>query len=140
MPEIVVSQPGTIAAAASGQDQTYTDMIMRELAALQTCLRSVGEQVAEIDKIAGELDGQVTFVDEEATRVEAPTDTRAAMDACVSVANVIAEYARGLAVHVDTAHTLTGLARDGMRPALITQDENRAVGAGPKIHATARSN
>ncbi len=140
MTDVAVPQNGTLPAAASGADETNTDRIMRELALLQLCLARVTEQVVALVELANDLDGQITFVDEEATRVEAPTDTRVAMDASADVGAAISRHARLIQQRVDTATHLTELGRDGMRPALAVQDEMRAVGAGPKIHATARSN
>ncbi len=139
MTDVAVPQAGTAPAAAGGQDETYTDMIMHELAMLQVCLQRTAVKVAALDEVAGDLDGQVTFVDEEAERVEAPLATRAAMDACSTVANTIARHAKLLGQQTETTYHLTGLGREGMHPAVVTQDENRAVGAGPKIHATANA-
>lgn len=118
-------------------DETWTDRLEHLIAACQQLIAKIDLDMAMLQELAGQLDGQVNHVDEEAARVEAPVQTLAALDAASKVSATIVEHTYGIRDGIAAAMILGQLARDGMAPARDVQIKQQAIGAGPKLLATA---
>lgn len=123
--------------AGSDTDETNLALILHEMSLLERCLDRVGDISTLLLQVAGATDEAISRVDEESTRVEAPSITRAATDAANVVGKLITQMVVEVSRNTRTAHSLVLTARRGMRTPRNVQADMRAIGAGPKLLASA---
>jgi hypothetical protein len=128
--------PGT---AISHVAHSWIDEMVLEMTQLGKELEALFELMEVLYKTANALSLTIDNVDELSKIYEAPTLTVQAVDADSVVASIIVDLATTAGSQVGTARGFNAAGLEGLRAMLAIQESQRAIGAGPKLLATARS-
>lgn len=125
--------PGSANQAAT----SWLDLINKEMAELNTELTELGELLLLLGKTSSTLQQLVDNIDELGKLYEAPLATRTAADAASMVASLIGDMAQQARIHAYNTQACNANGKLGLRVVGDVQDSQRAIGAGPKLLATA---
>lgn len=113
------------------------DEIMQEMALLNGELQILNDGLAVLKASSVALDAIIVNMDELGKLYEAPATTRSALDADSTVATLIDEMVSEAQQHGYQAQVLNANAFLALRAVIQVQENQRAMGAGPRLLATA---
>lgn len=113
------------------------DEIMAEMTLLNDELSIANEGLAVLRKLSTSLDAIIANVDELGKLYEAPAATRSALDADSTVAALIDDLAGQAQRHGHATQVFNAEGFLALRTMRDVQDNQRAMGAGPRLLASA---
>jgi hypothetical protein len=116
---------------------SWLDEILKEMALLNGELQILNDGLATLRASSAALDAIITNMDELGKLFEAPATTRSALDADSTVAAAIDNMVDQAQRHGHNAQVLNAQGFLGLQTVAKVQDNERAMGAGPRLLASA---
>jgi len=130
-------RPAGGAVALNLAAHSWLDEIRQEMALLNGELQILNDGLATLKSSSAALDAIITNVDELGKLFEAPATTRSALDADSRVATAIDDMVDQAQQHGHNAQVLNAQGFLGLGVVVKVQDNQRAMGAGPRLLASA---
>jgi hypothetical protein len=132
-----VQRPAGGAVATNLSAHSWLDEIRQEMTLLNDELGALNEALGVLKKSSEALDAIITNVDELGNLYEAPATTRSALNADSAVATLIDNLVAAALQHGHQARVLNAQGFLALRVVNQVQDNQRAMGAGPRLLASA---
>jgi hypothetical protein len=130
-------RPAGGAVALNLAAHSWLDEITNEMTLLNGELQILNDGLATLKASSAALDAIITNVDELGKLFEAPATTRSALDADSRVATAIDDMVDAAQQHGHNAQVLNAQGFLGLQTVRKVQDNERAMGAGPRLLASA---
>lgn len=131
------ARPAGGAVALNLAAHSNLDDIMAEMALLNGELQILNDALGVLRSSSVALDAIITNMDELGKLYEAPATTRSALDADSAVATAIDDMVGVAQEHGHNAQVLNAQAFLALRAVIQVQENQRAMGAGPRLLASA---
>lgn len=131
------ARPAGGAVALNLAAHSNLDEIIFEMTALNGELQILNDALAVLKSSSTALDAIIANMDELGKLYEAPATTRSALDADSTVAAAIDEMVGEAMQHGHNAQVLNAQAFLALRAVIQVQENQRAMGAGPRLLASA---
>lgn len=116
---------------------SWLDQINHQMFLLNQDMTRIGEKLQVLQFSADQAEDSVTNVDELSKLYEAPVATREATDATSMVASLITDMVAEALVHAHNTQACNANGKLGLSTVNAVQESQRAIGAGPRLLASA---